>query len=61
MESINTKVDQKRTKQVVVDAGWHKILKQLATEQETTIKSLVEGIFADALSTKVIHKGTSGV
>jgi len=61
MTSKNIKADQKRTMQIVVDSYWHKILKRSATEQETSIKSLTEGILADVLSDQIAAEESSSV
>lgn len=43
----NRKIDQKLTKQIVVDVGWHTWLKKRAAEEGTAIKTLVEGYLAE--------------
>lgn len=45
----NRKIDEKKTKQVVVDQGLHLLLKLEATRRSKTIKTLLEGYIADGL------------
>lgn len=45
----NRKIDQKLTKQIVIDAGLHKLLKVKASELSITIKTLLEGYIAEGL------------
>jgi len=46
----NRKIDQKRTMQVVIDTGYHKLLKSKAAEHGMTIKEALEEILSGALS-----------
>ncbi len=39
--------DNKTTKQVRIDSGWHKLLKLRATEDGKTIRELLEGILSE--------------
>ncbi len=48
----NRKIDQKTTKQLVIDAGLHQRLKMMAAERSMTIKTLVEGCLAELLVVK---------
>ena len=57
-DSMSTKLqsDSKSTKQVRIDAGWHKLLRVKAAQQGTTIKALLDEIFSEALSPKEADK-----
>lgn len=46
----NRKIDIKKTKQIVIDAGLHKELKMKAAAQKITIKGLVEAYLAELLA-----------
>lgn len=46
----NRQIDTKSTKQIRIDAGWHKLLRIEAAKGALTIKELVEGYFADCYS-----------
>lgn len=48
----NRKIDEKTTKQVVIDAGLHKLLKIKATEAGQSIREFLEGHLADILEVK---------
>lgn len=48
----NRKIDEKTVKQVVIDAGLHKLLKIRATEAGQSIKELLEGYLAEILEVK---------
>ena len=48
----NRKIDEKTTKQVVIDAGLHRLLKTRATEAGKSIKELLEGYLAEVLEVK---------
>lgn len=50
---MNKKVDKKLTMQVRVEMGLHTLLKILAAEQKTTIKTLIEGLIIDYLGNKI--------
>ena len=52
----NRKIDQKITKQVVIDSGYHKLLKKYAAESGTTIKALLEECLVEYLSMEKIKK-----
>ena len=45
----NRKIDQKKTKQVVIDAELHRRLKVKASAEKTSIKTLLEGALAELL------------
>jgi len=45
----NRKIYEKKTLQVVIDVGLHKLLKIEAAKRSTTIKTLLEGYIADGL------------
>lgn len=45
----NRKIEQKKTKQLVIDSGLHSLLKIKATRAGMSIKDYVEGILADDL------------
>lgn len=47
---MNRKIDQKPTKQVVIDTGLHQLLKIKASKEEKTIKGLLEEYLADVLA-----------
>lgn len=51
----NREIDQKRTKQLVIDAGLHQSLKVKAATSGTSIKELVEGCLAELLEVKGIN------
>ncbi len=53
---MSRQVDTKHTKQVRIDAGWHKLLKMKAAEDGTTVKALVEAGLAEVLSDDLIDK-----
>lgn len=38
----NRQIDKKKVKQVLIDAGLHKLLREEAARTDTTIKQLVE-------------------
>lgn len=40
-------IDRKSTKQVRIDAGYHKLLKMEAAELGNSIKGIVEGLLAE--------------
>lgn len=44
--------DNKTTKQVRIDSGWHKLLKLRATEDGKTIRELLEGILSESWELK---------
>lgn len=46
----NRLIDQKRVKQVLVDAGLHKMLKKYAADQGKTIKDVLEEVLGELLS-----------
>lgn len=46
----NRKIDQKRTMQVVIDKGYHTLLKRTATDAGMTIKDFLEGHLAELFS-----------
>ena len=48
-EPMNRKIEQKQTKQVVIDVGLHRLLKIEAARTKRTIKELVEGCLAELL------------
>jgi hypothetical protein len=43
----NRKIDQKTTKQLVVDTGYHELLKVEAAKAHTSIKSFLEGYLGE--------------
>lgn len=45
----NRLIDQKKTKQVLIDAELHRLLKIKAAEEKTTIRALIEGLLAELL------------
>jgi len=45
----NRLIDQKRTKQVIIDTGYWRLLKIHAAKQSMTIKELLEGYIGDGL------------
>lgn len=45
----NRKIEQKTTKQIVIDVGLHRLLKIKATNAGMSIKDYLEGILADDL------------
>lgn len=45
----NRIIDSKTTKQVVIDTGYHKLLKSRAAELGMTIKEALEEILSEAL------------
>lgn len=47
--STRLQVDNKSTKQVRIDAGWHKLLRIKAAQRGTSIKALLDEIFSEAL------------
>ena len=52
----NRKIDKKTTKQVVVDIGYHKLLKKEAAESGKTIRAVVEECLSEYLTlTKEDH------
>ena len=42
--------DKKKTKQVRIDAGLHKLVKLYAAESDRSVKSLTEGALAELLA-----------
>lgn len=48
----NRLIDQKKTKQVVIDAGLHRLLKMKAADEGIHVKTLLEGYLADLLGVK---------
>ena len=48
--STKSQSDRKVTKQIRIDANWHKELRVRAAQQETTIKAIMDEIFSEALS-----------
>jgi len=48
----NRLIDHKTTKQVVIDIGYHKLLKSKAAEQGMTLKEALEEILSMALGAK---------
>jgi len=49
---MNRGIDEKNTKQVILDSGVHKLVKIKATEAGETIRAFLEGILADILCVK---------
>lgn len=45
--AMSRQVDKRKTKQVRIDAGWHRELKVQAALQGTTIRDLIEGCLAE--------------
>lgn len=43
----NRKIDQKNTKQVVIDKGYHTLLKKKAADAGISIKEFMEGYLAE--------------
>jgi len=41
-------VDQKTTKQIKIDAGWHRLFKIASARAGVSIRELVEACFADS-------------
>jgi len=48
----NRKIDKKPTKQVVIDIGYHKLLKQESAESGRTIKAVLEECLSEYLTLK---------
>lgn len=48
----NRKIDQKTTKQIVIDKGLHSLLKVRTAEDGKTIKEVVEGLLSEYLEVK---------
>lgn len=48
---MSQQVDNKTTKQVRIDAGYHHLIKIKAAKTGRTIKELVEGFIAEGLGT----------
>lgn len=48
----NRLIDRKTTKQVLIDAGMHKLLKIKATEAGTTIRAILEEFLMEVLEVK---------
>ena len=46
---VSKQIDKKRTKQIRIDVGYHKLIKVYAANEGKSIKGLVEGILADSL------------
>ena len=53
----NRKIEQKQTKQVVIDAGLHQLLKIEAAKARKTIKELLEGHLTEILEVKSDQNG----
>lgn len=53
---MNRKIEQKSTKQVVIDAGLHNLLKIEAARARRTIKELVEECLAELLAVDIKKK-----
>jgi hypothetical protein len=51
-KAASRQIDKKRTKQVRIDAGLHRLLKLKAIEEGITIKGLLEAYLADLLEVK---------
>ena len=51
---MSKQVNEKMTKLIRIDAGWHKILKRISANQQSSIKELVEGILSEHLTREVI-------
>lgn len=45
----NLLIDKNKTKQVLIDAEMHRLLKIKAAEEKTTIRALIEGLLAELL------------
>ncbi len=43
----NRQIDNKTTKQIRIDTGWHRILKTYAARSGRTIREVVEDILSD--------------
>ena len=50
---MNRKID-KKTKQVVISSGYHKLLRKYAANNSMTIKQATEGALADLLEVKSV-------
>lgn len=46
----NREIDQKKTKQVLIDTELHRLVKMKAADEKTTIRTLVEGALAELLA-----------
>lgn len=49
-DTQNRKIDQKTTKQVVIDIGYWEMLKVRATKAHMSIKEFLEGILAEVFA-----------
>ncbi len=46
----NREIEEKKTKQIVIDIGYHQMIRILAAKRSMTIKTLVEGLIADEVA-----------
>lgn len=51
-KSTNREIARNAVKQVVIDAGLHRLLKIRASEAGQSVKELLEGVLADVLAAK---------
>jgi len=58
-KSINREINPKTVKQVVIDAGIHRLLKIRASEAGQSVKELLEGVLADYLAVKGDENGNN--
>ena len=49
---VNRQIDKKKTKQVRIDAGVHRLLKIMAAETGESLRDLTEGVLSELLEIK---------
>jgi plasmid stability protein len=47
---VGRQIDKKRTKQIRIDVGYHKLIKVRAASEGKSIKGLVEEVLSDSLN-----------